>query len=526
MRRRKSRNTSFIAVLVGVITLMVLVSGFFIISWLGENDEQPGTGPGSISGSTPDPASTSGSESGNGSSSATSGAANGSQPVQTQEPAVTSDPVSTPTPRPSNRIEIINIADRSSDSQAAQSLSDLYEALNAESSSHNSMGVSLVAYDGFTGQFYTYSYGYADRGADRRINTDTKIRIASLSKFVVAICAIKLVDEGKLDLDEDISTYLGYRVRNPDYPNNPITARMLMQHSSSIHDSTAFTESLMGRDRKTTQDLLSRGSSYFARPGSTHLYSNFGYTVLGAVVEHASGVKLDAYASRVLFEPLGIDAAFQAINLDDSDNLAALYDAGHGVSRSVSAQIASNRSGALGQDQHLAQGSLLISALDYAKILAMLGNGGVFLGERILSPEAVSEIHKADFPGPVENPGQPWYLQGLSTRLSDHDALAAAIPETTSTPAPAPGLPDGFNILRFLGDNEGVYWHTGSAYGVFAQYIYISGSGTDEGIGGIDTSRGVVVITTGARTARAQNGMIDVCTHLSEIAWHGLGFEG
>jgi len=505
---------------------MVLISGFFIVSWLGEDERPPGSGTGSISGSGPDPGSAPSPAPGSESPAAHSpGSAPGYTTSQTSEPVSTQTPVHSPAPQPANRIEIIDIADRSANLHITERLSKLHEALDAESASHNSMGVSLVAYDGFSARYYTYSYGYADKASERLIDIDTKIRIASLSKFVVAICAMKLVDADRLDLDEDISTYLGYRVRNPNYPNIPITSRMLMQHSSSLHDSAAFTESLMGRDRRTTQNLLSRESSYFARPGSTHQYTNFGYTVLGAVVEHASGMKLDAFARQVLFDPLGIDAAFLAVNLDDTDSLATLYDAGHGVDRSVSAQISSNRQGALGEDQHLAQGSLLISAFDYAKILAMLGNGGVFLGVRILSAESVSEIHKADFPGPVHSPGQPWYLQGLSTRLSDHDALEAAKPETTSTPAPAPGLPDGFDILRFLGDNEGIYWHTGSAYGVFTQYIYISGSGTDEGTGGLDTSRGVVVITTGARSGRAANGMVDICTHLSEIAWHGLGFD-
>jgi len=258
----------------------------------------------------------------------------------------------------------------------------------------------------------------------------------------------------------------------------------------------------MGRERVSTQNLLGRESSFWGvRPGTGFAYTNFGYTVLGAVCEMASGVKLDDFARTRLFHPLGIDASFFAAKLDDTSNIAVLYDSAHGVSRSVDAQIRNNRSGDLGQDQHLAQGSLMISALDYAKILAMLGNGGELLNVRVLTLESVEEIHNAD----VDGAGAA-YRQGLASRHSFGD---------------------------FVPDN-GFYWHTGSAYGLFAQYIYKIGrpdGGDSERVNGTakfgdDINRGVVVITTGASTGRADSGKINVCTHLSEFAWRGLGFAG
>jgi len=440
---------------------------------------------------------------------------------------------------PADRISIIDIA---------ETYPDLKIKLDEESNSHKPAGVSLVIYDGFAGEFYAYQYGYADIAAGRPIDIDTKIRVASLSKLVVVICAMKLVDADRLDLDEDISTYLGYKVRSPHYPDIPITTRMLMQHTSSIHDSSEFHDSIMGGAQVSTQNLLNRSSSFMtARPGSTHIYTNFGYTVLGAVIEFVSGMKLDAFAREVLFDPLDIDAAFQAVNLNSTENLVNLYDAGHRIVRSVDAQIASNRTGDIGQDQHLAQGNLLISAFDFAKILAMLGNGGVYLGERILSSDAVTQIHHADITGPM-------FMQGLSSRFTDGGEIGVEI-VTDSVRTVENGenadnidntdgadseqvlvvensrIIEDIEIWRYVTVNgsrvpsDGFFWHTGSAHGVFAQYIYIAGSGTNEGIGGFDTSRGVVVLTTGASTGRAPNGMIDICNHLSEIAWRGLHFD-
>ena len=513
--------TAVILIIAGAVVYMI--TGFF------ESDEQ--ADPGFISGSEH--------ESGPGSEHETgseSGYQNATEPVTEPEPAPE------PTPQPAETISRIDIN---------TSNPDLSAVLDREARSHNCAAVSLVVYDGYTGMFYTYSYGYADRAAGREANPDTKYRFASLTKTVVAICAMKLVETGMLDLDEDISTYLGYTVRNPDYPDIPITSRMLMQHTSTIYDSTAFNDSLMGRRVRSTETLLTGSSSFWDRhPGTAHQYSNFGFTVLGAVIEFASGMKLDSYAREVLFDPLDIDASFIAAGLNDTGNIAVLYNPGQGhtVARSVATQLSRDSMGELGQDQNLAQGGLMISAIDYAKILAMLGNGGVILGERILSEESVIEIHKADVEGPA-------YKQGLSTRFtagrSEEDISATVVTEDSdedlsdetddqlidNTTTNDYGIyrvravEEEHRIWRYVSidgtqvPSGGFFWHTGSAHGIFAQYIYVAGSGTERGVVDANSSRGIVVVTTGASTDREENGMINVCTHLSGIAWLGLRFD-
>jgi len=116
--------------------------------------------------------------------------------------------------------------------------------------------------------------------------------------------------------------------------------------------------------------------------------------------------------------------------------------------------------------------------IDYARIMAMLGNNGILNEVRILSTASVRAIHRADVEGAA-------YEQGLGTR---------------------------FSVGSFL-PGEGFYWHTGSAYGVYAQYLYTMQQGSN---------RGVVVVTTGATTDREPNGMVSICTDLSAIAWDGV----
>lgn len=416
-------------------------------------------------------------------------------------------------------IKVINIAEHDL---------NLKNDLDAESKSHNAMAASVVVFDGFAGTFYTYEYGFASKEHNRAANVNTKYRVASLSKLVTAVCALILADQGKLDLDEDIAVYLGYNARNPAHSDVPITARMLMQHTSTIVDSQAFENSILRsvNQRTSTEDLLKQRATYLGRkPGTAYYYSNFAYTILGAVIEHITGKKLDAAANELLFKPLDIDAAFVPENIIDKDNVAAMYNTNHAVTRSIDLQLTNINTRGIGEDQHLAQGGLVISALDYAKILAMLGNGGTYLGERIISGDIIEKMHVADITGAgFEQALSPRYTSGGRGIITTSDGNA-------TLPLWRNEQFDDYITFQYTKEddifipNDGFFWHTGTGYGVFAQYIYLATDGNMHGMGGEFTSRGAVVVTTGAWSGRAENGIIAVCTHLSSIAWLGLGFD-
>ncbi|MDR2600298.1 MAG: beta-lactamase family protein [Oscillospiraceae bacterium] len=356
----------------------------------------------------------------------------------------------------------------------SESHPEIFRELSATATSYNAAAVSLVAFDSETGEYHVFEYGLADIQRDRKVDTETKFRIASLTKLVTVICAMTLVDDDFLDLDIDISTYLGFEVRNPHFPDMPITARMLMQHTSSLFDSNMFIES---RDRDSSESVryvIDHGLTFRrSQPGSVFEYSNFGYAVLGALCERIYGTTLDTMAREVIFDPMGIDAAYVPRNLNDTSNIAIIYDDNHNISRTVQAQLDVKESTTLGYDLHLAQGNLTISALDYARILMMFLDGGISNGVRILSEHSINEINKAD----VEGNG---YRQGLATR---------------------------FSIGDFITD-KGMYWHTGSSFGIFSQYLY-----------DMEEKRGVVIITNGATIERQHSGKIDICIDMSLEIW-------
>jgi len=395
----------------------------------------------------------------------------------------------TPTPEPSSELLTENTPYPTSEPEQelppadkiiniTEDFPELSSELDKLSMRFNCVAVSLVVYDGDIGEYYVYHYGYADRGSQRPVDEFTMFRVASLSKLTTTICAMVLVDRKMLDLDKDISEYLGYEVRNPRYPDKPITSRMLMQHTSSIFDSDMFESSRGGGSSRSTQQLLDSSTSYRQRqPGSGFEYTNFGTSILAAVCEMIFGDSFDIMSREVLFEPLGIDAAYVPTRLDNTDYIAVIYNARNSIGRSIQSQLNVVDSGVLGHDHHLAQGNLTIRVVDYARILAMLGNNGSLHNVRILNPESVYAINNTNVQGLA-------YAQGLSTRRS---------------------------VVPFMPSGE-AFWHTGSAFGVFAQYIY-SADGTN---------RGVVVVTTGATTSRSSSGMLIVCTEMSEKAWNEL----
>ncbi len=165
----------------------------------------------------------------------------------------------------------------------------------------------------------------------------TKFRVASLSKVATAIGAMQLVEQGKLDLDADISRYLGFALHNPAYPDRPITARMLLSHTSSLRDAGFYNLPLP----YTLRDLFVPGGAYYADgahfaapeaetdrgPGAFFTYANLNYGVLATVMEAAAHERFDQYMARHVFAPLSIDAAFAVGSLSNPGvhELAALY---------------------------------------------------------------------------------------------------------------------------------------------------------------------------------------------------------
>lgn len=169
-------------------------------------------------------------------------------------------------------------------------------------------GYALVS--GKAGAWRALAEGAAEVAADgspvRPMRTDTPVRLASISKVVVALALHRLADAGRIRLDDDVSRYLGWRLRNPAHPDVPITVRQMMRHESSLSDGGGYTFMLGERLR----DKLGTQSFSRAAPGTQFDYANLNQAILGELIERVTGKRFDVAARELVLQPLGLDGCF------------------------------------------------------------------------------------------------------------------------------------------------------------------------------------------------------------------------
>ena len=142
----------------------------------------------------------------------------------------------------------------------------------------------------------------------RTVGMDDPVRVASISKLVGALAVMRLVDQGKIALDRDISDYLGWRVRNPAFPDQAITMRQLLTHRSGIRDNVDYIIPLDG----TIEAVLADAKAWEAKhkPGSYFSYANLNSPLIATVVERVTQERFDQAVARLVLKPLKIDACF------------------------------------------------------------------------------------------------------------------------------------------------------------------------------------------------------------------------
>ena len=217
----------------------------------------------------------------------------------------------------------------------------LREQINTIASNHDMMGGALVVFCG-NDILENIAFGKSDYARNMDVSVQTKFRIASISKTITAIAIMQLVDQKLLNLDADIGDILGYKVRNPNYPDAPITARMLLSHTSSLTDgatySTFLSATVGNNPIPNLKELLVPGGTYYVdsqfnnkKPGQYFTYANVNYVILGTLLEKVTNTRFDMYCRQHILLPLGLDASFNVNDLSDLNELAVLYRKQNGV---------------------------------------------------------------------------------------------------------------------------------------------------------------------------------------------------
>jgi len=146
--------------------------------------------------------------------------------------------------------------------------------------------------------------GLADRAAGRAVTIDDPVRVASVTKLHVALGVMRLVEQGKLDLDRDVSDYLGWRLRNPAFPDAPITLRLLLSHRSSLADAADYILPIGTTIERHVQNAKAWDAAH--RPGSYFRYTNLNLPVVATAMERVTGERFDRLMQRLVLAPLGV----------------------------------------------------------------------------------------------------------------------------------------------------------------------------------------------------------------------------
>ena len=285
---------------------------------------------------------------------------------------------------------------------------------------------------------YTQSFGTKSRENNAPLTNDCIFRIASISKSFSATSIMQLAERKQLSIDQDVSELIGFKVRNPKFPETVITLRLMMSHLSSINDSQGYF-SLDAINPEKNPNWAKSYSHY--EPGKGYAYCNLNFNMIGAIIEKISGERFDQYVIKHVLDPLGLYGGYDVDRLDKS-RFASIYEYRADSTKFVLSEGAyasrakelSNYAMGYSTPVFSPTGGMKISATDLAKYMLMHSNHGKYRGKRIISKKSAEQ---------------------MQTAMSEEEGYGFAI-ETTSKMIPGKTMKG----------------HTGVAYGLFSAMFF------------------------------------------------------
>ena len=302
--------------------------------------------------------------------------------------------------------------------------------------------------------------GYADLAAQRPVTADDPVRVASISKLVVTIAVMRLVEQRRLDLDADISRLLGRRVRNPAFPDVSITLRLLLSHRAGLVDGIDYVLPLDASLLDALDDPRVWDGAH--APGGYFRYANIGFPLIASVMERATGERFDRLMQRLVLGPLKLDACYnwasctgaararrvvlyrERIAVKDADTAACPVT----PARDGGCDLKMWRPGVNGAI-FSPQGGLRISAKGLATIGRLLLGRGAVDGVRLLTPRSIAFLER-----PL------WTFDGGNGDTSNGFYCRYGL-AVTFTATPSRGCRDDP-----VGDRRVRVGHAGEAYGL------------------------------------------------------------
>ena len=231
-------------------------------------------------------------------------------------------------------------------------------------------------------------FGYAD--ADKRTPGDpdrTLFRPGSVSKLITWTAVMQLVEQGKLNLDQDVNTYLDFKI--PPYEGKPITLRQIMTHTAGFEEAVKGLIVLDPKQHVPLEKYMKRWTpTRIFAPGTTPAYSNWATSLSAYIVQRVSGEDFDAYLDRHIFAPLGMRNSTFRQPLPA--NLAGLMATGYVGGKAKQFEFV----------EPAPAGAMSSSGTDMARVMIAHLQNGQLDGQTILQPATAQTLHNSPL-GPV-----------------------------------------------------------------------------------------------------------------------------
>lgn len=283
---------------------------------------------------------------------------------------------------------------------------------------------------------YNHSFGHKSIENNTKLTNTDIFRVASISKSFAATSIMQLAEAKKLSLDDDFGKLVGFKIRNPKYPETVITLRMVLSHTSSINDSQGY----FNLDVINPAKNENWAKCYTDKaPGTSYLYCNLNFNMVGAVIERITGQRYDNYVKQHILSPLNVYGGYCVDSLD-SQRFVPLYEYENKSFKLAEAAYAPRRQELsnyqLGHSTPVLSptGGMKISAADLAKYMMMHMNYGKLGNTKIISKKSAKQ---------------------MQTALSNEEGYGLALLNTT-------------NVI----DGVALTGHTGSAYGLYSAMFF------------------------------------------------------
>ncbi len=205
--------------------------------------------------------------------------------------------------------------------------------------------------------------GVRNRATGEPVRTDTVFRIASMTKSFTALAVLKLRDEGRLSLEDPVSRWIPEigKLRYPTRDSAPIRVRDLLTHTAGFPEDNPWGDRQLAIPEATLTQWILKGIPFSTPPGTEYEYSNYGFALLGRIVERVSGIPYQEYLEKRILAPLGMKNS----TLEPSAVPEHLRAMGYKLSNGQYSEEPSLAHGAFG-----AMGGLLTNAPDLARYVA------------------------------------------------------------------------------------------------------------------------------------------------------------